>query len=144
MLPMQMAPDAVNLSPLIDPLVEYAGWALNGLLMAATAWILKNTFIGKFFTVDDARARLDPIMENAIAYAKSKVPPGVVTVQIKSDLIRLATEYAINNGMDTLKKLGVKDPKDIGMRVEAEVNKALENSNNMITTPGSNPGEDPK
>lgn len=135
MLPMQAAPDAVNLTPLVQPLVEYAAWALNGLLMALTAWVLKNTFLGKFFTVEDARARLDGIMDNAVNYAMSKVPPGVVTIEIKNEMIRLVTEYAVKNGADTLKKLGVKSPQDIGMRVEAEVNKALDRTGGTITTP---------
>lgn len=134
MTPMQIAAPAVDFSPLILPLVEYAGWALNGLLMALTAWILKNTFLGKFFTVEDARTRLDAVMDNAVNYAMSKVPQGAVTLEIKNDLIRFATEYAVKNAGDTLKKLGVKSPQDIGARVEAEVNKALDRSANIVTT----------
>lgn len=132
-----MEASTIDFSPVVNMGIEYAVWALNGLLMAGIAWVLKNTFIGKFFTVDDARARLAAAMDNAVNFAKSRVPQGAVTVEIKNDLIRLATEYVVKSVPDTLKKLGVTSPQDIAARVEAEINKALENTNNVIITAGS-------
>lgn len=99
----------VDIGPLVSEIVIPAVVALLGLL---ATWLARKA-VGWFGMQQDGRATelLEAAMKNGLAYAQAqlagRIGTGPIAIEVRSEAVAIAANYAVTHVPDALKLLGV-------------------------------------